>query len=288
MEGPPTPDIVSEKPLDMRHLRADIWNALNQGGLSALSVVQNKYTEEHPNDREYITALFELPRFYDTQARLGEIKQKMEELKQEKMFGAEYQKMKEQKLECFRELTEYQFLLTHLIGTHPEDREYLQSFWESAMDVSRAGAHKSDLLRLRNGVLSQVATMHILDSLGMDTHISHPDIDAFHAIDIEADDGSLWQVKGSPSGDIEVLATSDIGPTNVRIDRGENTQHFSAYAFEEMRYFSTKVADYEKITGKPAEGYLIVLPYKEFDIVTGKPSAFAISEVSNKIKTHVE
>ena len=57
-------------------------------------------------------------------------------------------------------------------------------------------------------------------------------------------------------------------------------------ALEEIQPFRSKIAEYGQKTGTHAEGYLVVLPYKEFDQVTGKPSAHAILEVGKMISSY--
>src|SRR3989344_239822 len=65
-----------------------------------------------------------------------------------------------------RDMTEYQFLLTHFILVNGEDKDLLNNFWKTMEVLAERTGALVELNNLRRGQISQVAVHKIMESLG--------------------------------------------------------------------------------------------------------------------------
>ena len=138
-----------------------------------ISELKARYKTEYPNQIEGIEVLFGLPEFLRTQADINK-------QKQEKSHHLSQPEVKQQ----FKNLTEYQFLMTHFILQNSNDKAFLSDFWNILEKIGGQMGNLRDVHTQRNGVLTQVAVYKILEQLGERPRLSHPDEDAFEAIDL--------------------------------------------------------------------------------------------------------
>lgn len=255
-----TPEISEAKILQAR-----LFETLKSKDRKSIDVLKKEYEEKYPDQLEGVEALFYLIPFFETQKRLSEHKE-----------------IGEKRRQMIEETTQYQFLLTHFIAQNSGDKQFLKLFWEVAEKAAKETDNLIELNRMRRGVLSQVAVYKILDAIGAHPTLSHPKEDAFHAIDLWAED-QVVQIKGFRSGEPQLIETDTVSFPGTAVTRGDEVHHFDAYLTEELKKFRAKVLEYGKMTGKKLRGFLIQIPYHKFDFVTGEPSKDVIEFVRKNL-----
>jgi hypothetical protein len=190
----------------------------------------------------------------------------------------------EEKMDKVRSLTEYQYLLAHFVLERSGDDVYMRRFWKSAVTIAeKAGKSADNITRLKIGVLSTVATIKALDSLGYEPELAHPEQDAYDAIDVWTGEHKALQIKGAGS-ELEVYRTDQVDFPAVRLDgSGESVKLISTSSTErlekDLAKFATKVDNVSAREGRPVEGLFIRIPYSRIDHATGEPSAALVEEL---------
>ncbi|MFA5020754.1 MAG: hypothetical protein WC517_01690, partial [Patescibacteria group bacterium] len=164
----------------IHRLQHELFQAVQAGDENKLAALKSEYEENYPDQLESVEALFGIRSLLMKQ---GEIDKR----KKEKQEGLETKGDKESREEImgkFRDLTEYQFLFTHFLIKHSEDRVLLEEFWDAAEQIAKRMNMSRELNMFRRGQISQVATYKIMEKIGHQPDLSHPDEDAFSAIDL--------------------------------------------------------------------------------------------------------
>ncbi len=152
-----------------RDLQREFFTAVASNDRNRIGQVKERYLQEYPDQLEAVEALFGIREVLRTQKLLDRNRERGQYSRDRKVF---------------QNLTEYQFLLTHFLTSNSGDKQMLEQFW---LVVERAAKETNQLPvlnRLRRGILSQVATVRLLESLHLNPQLSHPEQDAFDAIDL--------------------------------------------------------------------------------------------------------
>lgn len=177
---------------------------------------------------------------------------------------------------AYRDVTEFQFLITHYVISQAEDPQALKEMWHTLKDVSRSKSEEQNFSLFQRGVVTQVAIHRIFKELGFSPKISHPDEDAFKKIDMWSDEKHAVQVKGSAHEAFGIYETDKIGPAPVEIPGEGNTRKL----FDgQLRSFRTRLKSF----GNDVKGYFIVIPSDKLDFATGEPSRELVELVKQKI-----
>ncbi|MFH2063288.1 MAG: hypothetical protein ABIJ46_03995 [bacterium] len=255
----------SESLAGARHLQNDLFLAFRSGDQKAIEAVQERYEAEYPDQLLGVTALFELVPL----------------LEQNKKLEGRMQSY-DRYLETVEECTQDQFLLTHFLAVNSGDRDFLRTFWDAAETLAKQSGFSNELNRLRLGILSQVAVFKTFESLGLKPKLSHPREDAFKATDLWTGEGEAIQVKGHYEGPV-VATTENVSPTGVQVRGDDGELHFDSYMSNVMQAFRLKIEQYGRSIGRDIKGYLVQIPYNEFDGVTGKPTDEIIEFVRGEL-----
>lgn len=256
--------------------RQDVEVVQNHPPLSAVSFAQElahanpnetdaitkRYCENYPDSREYVTAIAEYLSFLATRSKVEK-----KELQHEK-----------EKRAALRELTEFQFLVTHLVATTRE-RPALETFWQAIETLAAAHGDSKNAAQLRHSILTQVAIQKILNA-----KLSLPVEDAFHAIDMWTNDNVAVQVGGTPLYSTEIIETGTAGFPTVSVDRGGHTEFYSGFAFDKFQHFKIKLSEYGKLIHKDLKGFLVVIPHNSFDAVNGDPNEKITTEIRERLR----
>ena len=183
----------------------------------------------------------------------------------------------------YRELTQYQFLLTNLAINNVDNPDFMRAFWKSAKKINGSQGGPGLVDRYRSGVISTVATYKAFEALGGTPKLSHPDNDAFDAIDVWADEQHAVQVKGEKEDTLAFYKTDEIDHPGVEIESDSDVKVFSPVTDNEVVKFRDKVGRYARRVGKPVEGYFVRIPYSMIDPDTGKPSATLLDAMRAKL-----
>lgn len=213
-------------------------------------------TPEHSEMAEVVASF---PAFLETKQKL-----KMEEIEDEAELLAAY-----------RDVTEYQFLITHYVASQAEDPRMLPEMWHQLKDVARTKGEQPNFSMFQRGVVTQVATHRIFQELGFNPEFAHPNDDAFKKVDLWSDATHAVQVKGSAHESFGIFETDEVGPSPVQITDGTTRKLFDS----DLRSFKTKLKSF----GEGVKGYFIVIPSDTIDFTTGKPSEELVALVKQKI-----
>jgi len=152
-----------------------------------------KYMEQFPDQLQAIAVISEIGSVIRTQDKLQ---------RHERMSPRELE-------DAFRDLTEYQFLITNFALHNIDNMEAMREMWSALFKVSEKMGGAETVAKLKTGVLSTVATMKCLEAMGAKPALSHPDDDAFRAIDINLAGTRAVQVKRGYETDDRILFTTD-------------------------------------------------------------------------------
>jgi hypothetical protein len=212
-----------------------------------------------PERSEMAEVIASFSSFLETQRRL-----KMEEIESE-----------EELLAAYRDVTEYQFLITHYVVSQAENPGALCEMWHALKEIARTKGEQQNFSMFQRGVVTQVATHRVFQELGFNPRFAHPSDDAFKKIDLWSDATHAIQVKGSARESFGIFETDKIGPSPVEIMDGKTRKLFDG----DIRSFRTKLKGF----GADVKGYFIVIPSDKIDFTTGKPSEELVALVRQKI-----
>lgn len=180
----------------------------------------------------------------------------------------------EQSRDMFRSFTEFNFLLTHLLITSADDMPYLETFWRAMKRIAEDADMVRELETIRSGIVTQAAVYHVFTALGKTPSLSHPDEDAFHAIDMWNSSDEVIQI--SSGREPGVYDSEHIAPPGVQVvDSSGAIASYSAdqHMTAKTTQFIMKAEKYGKHINKKLKAYTLVIPRSEVDRLSGKPSA---------------
>jgi hypothetical protein len=188
----------------------------------------------------------------------------------------------------FRSFTEFNFLLTHLLITSAGDESYLESFWRAMKRVAEDADMVHELDAIRSGIVTQAAVYHIFMALGKTPSLSHPDEDAFHAIDMWNSSDEVIQI--SSGREPGIYDSEHIAPPGVQVvDASGTVASYSAdrHVMAKTTQFLLKAEKYGKHINKKLKAYTLVIPRSEVDRLSGKPSTKLIEFFRMRLGTAV-
>lgn len=245
-----------------RRLFGRLSDFVSMGKLEETPKFKKIFEEEFPEYNEFIESVFGLIDLIFMQKQIDERPRKFEP-----------------RDHLFRELTEYHFLISHFVITH--DAQTVKAFWEIGERVSRRYEIKNYLSALKKGILSQAGVVFILDELDLSPHLSHPDQDAFEKTDLWVGDSRL-QIKASKEVvEPAIISTTETAFPSIRTRRWEKRKYFNSnYAFEMTRF----KAVIRKLDPE-AQGFMLVIPIRMIDSITGKPTKELVDFFREKLTT---
>lgn len=250
-------------------IQEELFDAYKKNDGQKIEEMQRMYEERYPDQLEGLCALFGIGSFLDLDKRLDA-----------------HEEVGKERREIIGEITRYQYLLTHFIAANGNDKEFLRKFWEAAEQIAKGKDFLGAFNKRRRGILSQVAVLKVMEKIGAKPKLSHPREDAEHAIDVWIDAKKAVQVKGIQEykqQNPEIMETEMVSFPGVEIERGEEIQHFNSALFQEFQQFQLSLDKYRLLAGKNIKGYMMVVPYSEFDAITGEPSEKIVAFAKEKI-----
>lgn len=215
---------------------------------------------ESMKNTERMAVISSFPSFLETQRKL-----KMEEIEDD-----------EELLAAYKDLTEYQFLITHHILSESENASSLKEMWRQLREIARQKEEEQNFSIFQRGVVTQVAIHRVFKKLGFNPQFSHPKDDAFKKIDLWSDAKHAVQVKGSAHEAFGIFETDEVGPSPVEIsDDGKTKKLFD----NALRSFKTKLKSF----GDDIKGYFIIIPSDKIDFTTGEPSEELVNLIKQKV-----
>jgi len=260
-----SPDEATEA---TRKIQVELISAIEAGDANQINKLKEIYQAEFPDQLEGVELLFGLPDFLAIDRKL----KGAEKISPEKRRG------------MFRELTEFQFLITHYLITNGGEKDFLKLFWE----VSDKVADKMNSLKtwqsIRRGVLGQVSSYRIIDAIGQKPVLSHPDEDAFNSVDLWSANETALQIKSSQYVTEPALMESDqMSSTSIKTSTEKDDLYFTDKYFHDNQSFNMSIKKLGEKTHRNIKGYFLVIPVSKIDFVTGEPDKGLIEFFKNKI-----
>ncbi|MDP3963139.1 MAG: hypothetical protein Q8Q39_01445 [bacterium] len=264
--------------IEANALQDKLFAAFQKRDRAALAQLKIEYETRYPDQLEGVEVLFGLPDYFKSQELLAKIPHSTPEQFEQEVAPA------------IEDCTEFHFLVTHFLLSNSNDKEFLSRFWTTLEDLAKASGDLKQTQIMRRGVVTQVAVQKVFEALGEHPQLSHPQEDAFRAVDLWADTDHAVQVKGtSHAKDGGIWSTDEMALPAVRIrDQDGSERHYSSHYTAEANRFRLKISRYGKQIGRNLKGYFIVVPYQKIDFVTGEPDPGFVEEVREALKAQKE
>ena len=168
--------------------------------------------------------------------------------------------------------------LTAFILENGGDAEMCAEFWRVL--ANSAPNDRRYVEALKRGVVSQVASHKLLESVGHTPELSTPEEDAFDAIDLWGEgDEAREAVQVKASGDkFEIVEVETITPPCLITRDGEELNAYNTPDFESIRRFAIKAERYAERKGQKVRAFFMIVPRSKFDADTGEPTADLVAE----------
>ncbi len=262
-----------QKSKEAHALQWDLLQAIKESNEEKIEQLKKSYQEEYPDQMETIEVIFGIRDFLEKAIQItDERKTSKEKISKNK----------------FRDLTEYQFLFTHFLVQNNKNREFLDLFWNVATEIAEKMNAKIKLDILRRGQISQVAVYRIVQELGQNPKLAHPDEDAFEAIDLWESADKAIQIKGWEEEVPAVFNVDEIVFPAMQVDNGKHKKSLynSAEHFQSKNtIFRAKLKEYGERLGKEFSGYMLAVPYSKIDFINGEPAPELIEFFRDKLGT---
>lgn len=264
-EGVPSND-PSPHELEKRQLRRDLLDAVRRGDESTLEELRAVYAERHAEDAPLAELVSHVHGYIENHIRASHSRQE------------ESQELRD---EIFETLTSFHMEMTAFIADRSEDKEVVEELWSLLAEAVSDPEDREQINRMRTGVLTQVAVQKLFEASGGAPHLSSPEEDFRHAIDLWLDDHTAVQIKGV-RGNVNrlITRTETIGfPATVSKNRYVNSS-----IMHELSRFKFKIEEYARTTERDITGLLVAVPYDQIDHVTGKPSDALVERIKKELE----
>ena len=249
--------------------------ALEEHNYLKFKQLRETYLNQYPEEQEMIEV------FFDTLSSLSAQKQ----LRKDKTLN------REQRREKIKQLTEYEYLLTHFLVNN-QNKLILKNFWQRLEQIATIAKKEYEFKSMKQGVLGQVAIFLSLDRLGLDPQLAHPRLDMYDKIDLQIPESTNQgrevevQIKSSQKlSSPELFSSANVYPVSIETHNQDGYQDITEQRFaQENKAFQIAVDRYKQQKHKNVKAYLIATPFSEIDHDTGEPSEKLIQFLENKFK----
>lgn len=248
-------------------LQNDLFKAVQSDNEEEIGKIKARYLEKYPGQLEGIEIILGIKDFIKKSLFIDSVHGK--QLSREE---------KEFKLKTFREITEYQFLITHFLinsGGDTDSKEYLGNFWKATEKIAGDADPKGEYLKrmqiLRRGIVGQVASYKLFERLGFDPKLSHPEEDAFQSIDMWTEENDAVQVKSTYQNTPELLKTDYVSYPAITMKTQDQEIHVNEKYAKTYSQLKRSLSEISREKHKKMRGYVMVIPNSMIDFVTGEP-----------------
>ncbi|MDD3102280.1 MAG: hypothetical protein PHE59_04015 [Patescibacteria group bacterium] len=189
-----------------------------------------------------------------------------------------------------RELTEWQFTITHCVLHAGENKELLGSFWSECDRLNRLFSDNSFFI-YKKGVIGQVGVYKMMEHFGLNPEMPPPWEDAFEKTDLKVhfpgDNPNPVQTKYIRGTEKPIfISTDEISHPNIVHYGKEKNIHISNKDIEEMIHLKEKCDARAQREHKEVVGFYLACPDHSFDDLTGKPTEEFLAQIEPEIKKH--
>lgn len=289
-----SPTEANESVFDKEILNQETIKALQDDvcSVSASEVENHKISwQEKLKDSELndmVEAVFALPAVLRTEQSLEKIRDTLE--KGNNLNADTKNILRNEQVAALKDLSEALGAFSHYLMMNDKSIEELQMFWKIYENYSREKNAYSLFNEIRSGILGQVATEHLIQSLGLNCSAANWEEDVFEGTDLiisnkgRAPDVGRLQVKYKHVFNrLEIIDVKEYNPTfSVEASLGatdKNLTHFIPdTSFDNLKHNCSpdELAYYIRIPDKNPDGSPTV------DHITGIPSDALIQDFQNE------
>lgn len=239
--------------------------------------LKEEFIKINPGEAEIIEAFFEIKSLAEAQKEIQSFKDKGKKIEREKLK------------ELMRDLTEWQFLMTHLL-TQFKDKSSAAIFWSELGSLYKFFSGES-LRGHKKGVIGQIGVYKTLEKFGLRPKIAHPDEDAFEKMDLSVSlptAETAIQTKYTERIKQPLVIKDDIDYPSVLLEKLDKETYISHYDIEQMMRLRESCRKKSARTGKKIEALYLAIPEGSFDPDTGEPSEEFLKQIEPEIRQYLQ
>jgi hypothetical protein len=239
--------------------------------------LKQEFIKNYPEYAEVIEAIFDVKDVAEIETQLV--------LNKEKKIKIEREKLKE----MMRDLTQWHFLVTHLLIDN-QDKSFAISFWSELGVIYKSFSNKP-LKGIRKGIIGQVGVYKVFKKLGFNPKIAHPDEDAFEKMDLLVSlptAETAVQTKYTERVKQPLIIKDNIDYPSVLLERLEQETYISHYDIEQMIRLRESCRRKTNRTGKKVEALYLAIPEGSFDPDTGEPTEEFLKQIEPEIRKYLK
>ncbi|MFA5051148.1 MAG: hypothetical protein WC499_03465 [Patescibacteria group bacterium] len=244
--------------------------------------LREKFIKENPESALMIEALFGIRDMTKDEERLAK-------LPKDRRWTPEQQKIFRKSM---RELTEWQFAITHFILKAGKNEKLAESFWSECDKLNSLFSDRPFQL-YQKGIIGQVGVYKMMEHFGLNPEMAHPDKDAFESTDLlvpsrgdnQKDNPNRVQTKyRSGTKKTILIPTKEISYPSIDYYEKERNINISYKDKKEMFRFKEKCDAKAQREHKEVVGFYLACPDHSFNFVTGEPSKEFLAQIEPEIK----
>lgn len=243
----------------------------------AYNELKQKFIKENPESAEIIEIMFGIKEVANIEQELRIAKSRKIRIEKEKLK------------EMMRDLTQWNFLVTHFFS-RTKDKLFANSFWAELGAIYKLFSDRP-LRGIRKGIIGQVGVYKTLEKLGLRPKIAHPNEDAFEKMDLLVSLPTTEvaiQTRYTRKIKQPLIIKDDIDYPSVLLESLDKETYISHYDIEQMTRLSESCRKKSKQTGKKIQSFYLVIPEGSFDSNTGEPSEEFLRQIEPEIKKYLQ
>jgi len=242
--------------------------------------LRGKFIKENSESTLMIEALFGIK-------DMTEDEEKLAKLPKDKRWTPEQQKIFRKSM---RELTEWQFTITHFILKAGKNEKLAESFWSECDKLNSLFSDRPFQL-YQKGIIGQVGIYKMMEHFGLNPEMAHPNEDAFKKTDLKVhfpgDNPNPVQAKYIRGTEKPIfISTDEISYPNIKHYGKEKNINISHKDIEEMFHLKETCATEAQREHKEIVGFYLACPDHSINFVTGEPSKEFLTQIEPEIKKY--
>lgn len=239
--------------------------------------LKQEFIRNYPEEAEVIEAIFDIKYVDEIEKELILSKEQKKKIEPEKLK------------EMMRDLTRWQFLVTHLLSQN-QDKSFAISFWSEIGTIHKLFSDRP-LRGRKKGIIGQVGVYKTLKKFGLQPQIAHPDEDAFEKMDLSISlptAEAAIQTKYTERVKQPLVIKDDVDYPSVFLEKIDKETYISHYDIEQMMRLCESCRKKSARTGKKIEALYLAIPEGSFDPDSGEPTEEFLKQIEPEIKKYLK
>ena len=246
----------------------------------AIEAAKGRYLDTFTESHEMVELVFGFVDFLENNRTIAEMRKRGETVPGEH----------------FREAAGYEGRFTDYLLSE-SDPNQLKLFWAGLQRIAQARSELATFVGFRSGVLTQAATHHLLESLGIRSRSATDVEDSAFAVDLWAegdpDENRLpaaIQIKsGAKSRELQIITAEDVGIPSVLLGgkdaKGDpKITALNTPKFDMIHRSFVRAQDLAKKMGQTFESFYIEIPLELVDPITGRPDSNLVDQMREALE----